>query len=145
MEIKLTKISSGDGGKPENLSLDKIGELLFDVLKLKTDDCFRVAPVTNRYDTKEVMLKTGVDPTPYLISEPISFHDHEVIVRVQSSKTVQVTFKDVPLCIPDEEIIKLCKCYGEPADNEVTYRPSDLTRGIPGSTRFVLMKLQPGK
>ena len=145
LEIKLTKICTGDGVKPENLSLEKIGELMFDVLKLKTDDCDRVALVTNRYDTKEVKLKPGVDPTPYLITDPITFYDHQVIVRVQSSKSVQVTFKDVPLCIPDEEIINLCKCYGEPVNNEVSYRPSDLTRGIPGSTRFVEMILQPGK
>ena len=148
LEIKLTKISSGGVGnhvKPENLSLEKIGELMFDVIKLKTEDCAKVALVTNRYDTKEVMLKPGVDPTPYLIAEPITFYDHEVIVRVQSSKSVQVTFKDVPLCIPDEEIINLCKCYGEAVNNEVTYRHSELTRGVQGSTRFVEMKLMPGK
>ena len=148
LEIKLTRVSYGDQGtqnKPESLSLEMIGELMFDVLKLKADECERVAIVTNRYDTKEVMLKPGVDPTPYLTTEPIRFRDHEVIVRRQSSKSVQVTFKDVPLCIPDEEIINLCKCYGEPINNEVIYKPSVITRGVPGSTRFVEMRLLPGK
>ena len=109
LEIKLTKRFYGDEGtqaKPEHLSLEKIGELMFDVIKFKVSECERVALVTNRYDTKEVMLK------PYLTKEPIIFFDPEVTVRVQSSKSVQVTFKDVPLCIPDEEIINLCKCYG---------------------------------
>ena len=148
LEIKLTKRYSGDQGnqtKPENLSFERIGELMFDVLKLKAEDCRRVALVTNRYDTKEVMLKPGVDPTPYLTTEPIIFHDHEVAVRRQSSKSVQVTFKNVPLCIPDEEIINLCNCYGEPVNNEVFYKPSDITRGVFGSTRFVEMKLLPDK
>ena len=67
--------------------------------------------VTNRYDTKEVRLKYDVDPTPYLTTEPIIFCGHEVTVRRQTSKTVLVMFKDVPLSIPDEEIINLCKCY----------------------------------
>ena len=148
LEIKLIRkfvVNEGNQSKAEYLSLEKIGELMFDVLKLKADDCERVAIVTNRYDTKEVMLKHGVDPTPYLTSEPFIFYDHEVTVRRQSSKSVQVTFKDVPLCIPDEEIINLCRSYGEPVNNEVIYKPSDLTRGVPGSTRFVEMKLQPGK
>ena len=148
LEIKLTKKYIGEEGaqmKAEHLSLERIGELMFDVIKLKASDCQRVAIVTNRYDTKEVMLKHGVDPTPYLTTEPFTFYDHEVIVRRQSSKSIQVTFKDVPLCIPDEEIINLCKCYGEPANNEVRYRPSELTRGVPGSTRFVDMTFLPGK
>ena len=145
LEIKLTKMSSGGEGRIENLSLEKIGELMFDVIKLKAEECERVALITNRYDTKEVMLKAGIDPTPYLTTEPIMFHDHEVRVQVQSSKTVQVTFRDVPLCIPDEEIINLCQCYGEPVNNEVRYRPSELTRGVQGSIRYVDMKLLPGK
>ena len=148
LEIKLTKRVGDEQGnqtKPENLSLEKIGELMFDVIKLKADECERVALVTNRYDTKEVRLKAGVDPTPYLTSDPIIFHDHEVVVRRQSSKSVEVTFKNVPLCIPDEEIINLCRCYGEPVENEVYYKPSELTRGVLGSTRFVRMTFLPGK
>jgi hypothetical protein len=91
LEIKLTKKFTGTEGsqtKPESLSLEKIGELMFDVIKLKANECERVAIVTNRYDTKEVMLKPGVDPTPYLTTEPILFYDHEVVVRRQSSKSV---------------------------------------------------------
>ena len=147
LEIKLIKKISGDGTttKPESLSLEKVGELMFDVIKIKAEDCIRVALVTNRYDTKEVMLKPGVDPTPYLTKEPLTFHGHEVTVKRQTNKTVQVTFKDVPLCVPDEEIINLCNCYGEPINNEVKYKHSDLTRGLQGSTRVVEMKLLPGK
>ena len=123
-------MSSGGEGKTENLSLEKIGELMFDVIKLKADECERVALTTNRYDTKEVMLKAGIDPTPYLTTKPILFHNHEVRVQVQSSKTVQVIFRDVPLCIPDEEIINLCQCYGEPINKEVRYRPSEGGTGL---------------
>ena len=50
LEIKLTKRFYGDEGtqsKPENLSLEKIGELMFDVIKFKVSECERVALVTN--------------------------------------------------------------------------------------------------
>ena len=58
----------------------------------------------------------------------------------------RVTFKNVPFNIPDEEIVNLCECYGEPIDNAVHYdKPSRATRGVPGSTRFVDMKILPGK
>ena len=112
LEIKLTKKIVGaeeNQARPESLSLEKIGELLFDVIKIKAEECMRVALVTNRYDTKEVMLKPGVDPTPYLTTQPIIWRDQQVTVRRrrQSSKTAQVTFKNVPLCVPDEEIINL--------------------------------------
>ena len=42
LEIKSVKNMCEEEGKqtkPEHLSLEKIGELMFDVIKLKTDDC----------------------------------------------------------------------------------------------------------
>ena len=58
----------------------------------------------------------------------------------------RVTLKNVPFNIPDEEIINLCNCYGEPADNVVTYeKPNRNSRGVMGSSRYVEMKLTPGK
>ena len=58
----------------------------------------------------------------------------------------RVTFKNVPFNIPDEEIIHLCQVYGEPLNNIVQYeKPNISTRGVPGSTRFVEMKITPGK
>ena len=55
-------------------------------------------------------------------------------------------FKNIPFNIPDEEVLNLCNCYGTPIENKVHYdRPNPISRGIPGSTRFVNMKLFPGK
>ena len=98
------------------------------------------------YDTKEVKLKPGVDPTQYCTKDsPLYFKDHQVEVRPHSASSTRVTFKNVPFNIPDEEIINLCKCYGEPVDNLVQYdMPSKATRGVPGSTRFVEMKMIAG-
>ena len=63
-----------------------------------------------------------------------------------SGSITRVTFKNVPFNIPDEEIINLCECYGEPINNVVEYeRGSRTTRGVQGSTRYVEMKMLPGK
>ena len=117
LEIKLTKCTVIIDGKEklaQSLMMDQIGELLFDVLKFKTEDCAGVALFTSRYDKKEIKLKNGVDPKPYLTTVPIKFRDHQVEVKMQSAKLTRVGFRHVPFNIPDEEIINLCKCYVEP-------------------------------
>ena len=122
-----------------------ISEFLFDVLELKMDDCSGIALRTHRYDTKEINFKKGVDPSAYLIA-PVMFKGHEITIKKQMNNLTRVTMKNVPFNIPDEEIINLCKVYGEPLKNKVHYeRPSRNTRGIHGSTRSVEMKLTPGK
>ena len=55
-------------------------------------------------------------------------------------------FRNVPFCIPDEEIINPCRCYGEPVNNRVTYyRPSKESRGVAESSMCVDMRMLPGK
>ena len=136
LEIKLTRSGEKESfSKSENISLEKIGELMFDIIKIKPEECLAVALVTNRFDIKEIKLKPGVDPAQYITTKPIIFENYEVTVRRQSNKVVQVMFKGVPLCIPDEEIINLCECYGEPIINEVIYKPNVITRGLPSTTK----------
>ena len=144
LEVKLRKISKQVDGvlvKPQNLTLEQVGELIFDIIKIDPADCSGIALTTHRYDTKEIKLKTQVDASKYITSRPLEFQDHEIIVRKQTSASTRVVFKNVPFSIPNEEIINLCECYGTPVDGIVHYeRPSALSRGIPGSTRFVYMK-----
>ena len=145
--IKLAKkpvVIEGVRVNPEHLDYDKIGELLFDILGLKVEDCERVAWTTSRWDTKEVQLKKNVDASPYMRPQAFLFYDHYVTVSAMSSKVTEVTFRNVPLCIPDEEIINICECYGEPINNEVYCKASAQMRGATGSTRYVKMKLNPG-
>jgi hypothetical protein len=149
LEIKIRKITTfGDNDQVsvKPLNFEDISVLIFDVIKMKPNDCLGVALQTSRYDTKEVKLKHGVDPSPYLTNSPIVFKDHEVEVRSQSANVTMVTFRNLPFNIPDEEVINLCKCYGEPLNNKVSYdKPSKATRGVPGSSRRVEMKMKPGK
>ena len=150
LEIKVRgqRVIAEDGteGRAKGLTIDEVSVLIFDVLKIDPDDCRGVALVTSRYDTKEVKLKSEVNPSKYLTSVPIHFKDHEITVSKQTTNVTKVTFKNFPFNIPDEEIINLCPCYGKPINNLVRYdKPSRLTNGFGGSTRHVDMELLPGK
>ena len=64
--------------------------------------------------------------------------------RVQGGLNItRVTFKNVPLNVPDEEIIHLCMSYGSPVENKVQYEVlrNSRNKGHTGSTRFVDMEL----
>ena len=149
LEVKLFRTSetleNGETVKVKTLNEADLSEFLFDVLKLKMEDCEGIGLRTYRYDTKEIKLKKGVDPSPYLITVPQLYKGHEITIQKQMNNLTRVSFKNVPFNIPDEEIIHLCKSYGEPLQNKVTYeKASRLTRGVQGSTRYVDMKLNPG-
>ena len=144
--IKLTKMTDATGAKAPNLSMEDVGELMFDKMKLIAADCKSVALYTSRYDTKEVLLKPGVDPSPYITTAPFEFKGHEVSVSRQLSCVTRVMFRNVPYNIPDEELIHLCKFYGKPVRNEVMYeQPTKASRGVPGSNIIVMVEMEPGK
>ena len=63
--------------------------------------------MTGRYDTREVMFKPGVDLAPYIGS--FIYLEHEIITKKQLTNVIKVTFGNVPLNIPDEEIVNLCE------------------------------------
>ena len=79
LEINLKKNSS-DEVRPSNLTFNQLGELLFDKLKLKSEDCLRVNFSSHRYDTREVILKPTVDLSPYIM-EIDDFYGHSVISK----------------------------------------------------------------
>ena len=150
LEVKLERLSiadeNGDKIKAKTLNEDDICDFLFDIVQLKVEDCAGIALRTHRYDTKEIKLKKNVDPSPYLRSDPVVYKNHKITITKQTNNLTRVTFRNVPYNIPDEEIIHLCKVYGEPFENRVYYeKPSARTRGIPQSTRYVQMKMAAGK
>ena len=148
LEIRLTKnqVTDSDGNvtKPKNISFDELGAFIFDVLKIPAKDCLRYNFITARYDTKEIMLKPGVDMTPFLGTR--EYLGHIITVTKQRNNVTKVVFKNVPLNIPDEEIINLCEVYGRPLDYVVHYekmhnvRNKDQESGI----RYVEMDMFPG-
>ena len=144
--VKIVTIVNGKEEKEKNLTMEDVGELLFDVVKLKVEECDGLSLSTSRYDTKEIKLKPGTDPTPYLIQDPIVFKGHTITIYQQRIDITKVTFKNVPWDIPNEEIINLCEVYGTPINNRVKYEAMPRAyRGIRGPHRSVEMKMKPGK
>ena len=140
LEVKLIRTSvknnNGETVKAPTLNETDLSEFFFDVIKLKIEDCLGIALRTHRYDTKEIKLKRGVDPSPYLTLTPHLFKGHKITIKKQMNNLTRVTLKNVPFNIPDEEIIHLCKVYGEPINNKVHYEnPTRPSRGVPGSAR----------
>lgn len=147
--VKLTKIVKfvdGKEEKPMNLSMEDMGEFFFEVVKLQHEHCAGLSLSTQRYDTKEIKLKSHVDPTIYITKTPYEYKGHEITISKQKTDTIKVTFRNVPWDIPDEEIINLCQVYGTPLNNQVNYEQMPKAyRGLRGPTRAVDMKMTPGK
>ena len=133
--------------KAKNLTFEDFGELMFDVLKINPDDRISFNLSSGRYDLREIKFKPGVSIRSYETGVPIEFKNHLVSVRQQLKNVTRVTFKNVPLNVPDEEIINLCVCYGKLVDGTVRYETLRNIKGrtLSGSTRFVDMYLDEGK
>ena len=108
LEIQLQKCNTPDEdlANIKSLTYDDLGELMFDVLEIKPENCIAVNFSTGRYDTREVKFLPDVNPTPYLRVTPIEFKNHLVTVRRQRRNVTKVTFKNVPLNVPNEEVLK---------------------------------------
>ena len=86
LEVKLVRNSetiNGELVKSKTLTEADLSEFFFDIIKLKMEDCEGIALRTYRYDTKEIKLKRGTDPTPYLTPSPITFKGHEITIKKQ--------------------------------------------------------------
>ena len=117
LTLKLTKIVKYEDGKEvkePSLTIEDIGELVFDIVKVQMEDCAGMSLTTQRYDTKEINLKPKVDPNKYITKAPIEFKGHMVTITHRTVGTIKVTFRNVPLNIPDEEIINLVKFMEHP-------------------------------
>ena len=149
LTLTLTKIVNYEAGKEvraPSLTLEDMGDFVFDVLKLQMEDCSGLYLSTQRYDTKLIHLKPGTDPNKYITNEPMEFKGHMISITQQTMGTTKVTFRNVPVSIPDEEIINLCKVYGTPLNNIVNYEQMPRAyRGLKGPNRSLNMKMAPGK
>jgi hypothetical protein len=129
------------------LSLDDFSDFLFFDLKIKPEDCLSLAHSVSHFDSKEVCFKPGVDISDYCVSEHL-FKGYCISTRIQSSRTVRVTFRDVPHYIYNEELFNIVNCYGKAVDLMVHFGPpgSDKARGLINmNTRSILMQLDAAK
>ena len=94
-KLKLNLSESNEEGTAKNLSFDDVSELIFETLGFQFEDCIGVDYYTGRYDTREVHLKSNVDPSKYITREPVVFMNHEVTVSKMITDVVKVVFKNV--------------------------------------------------
>ena len=139
---KIPIIEDGNTIPPKNLSFDQLEEFIFDFLKIDPESCLGIDLTTGRYDTRELKLKPEVDVSPYLSTDmPYIFMNHEITVSKVLKNVIRVFFKNVPMSVPDEEILHLCKAYSTPVDNIVHREKVRLTgssmRIVTGSNRYV--------
>ena len=149
LEVKIRKITSTGMNPPKHLTLDDISEFIFENLNLQFEECVGVDFFTGRFDTKEILLKPGIDSSKYITSEPIVYKEHEIEVKKMLNDITKVTFRNVPMYVPDEEILHLCGIYGTVVDNKVYWEKMRFTtstkKGVLVSpTRFVNMNLNNG-
>ena len=95
------------------------------------------------------MLKPEVDSSKYITCEPIVYKDHEITVKKMLNDVTKVTFRNVPMYVPDEEILHLCGVYGTVVDNRVYWEKMRITtsskKGVLTSpTRYVIMNMNNG-
>ena len=149
IQFKLHKIISISDIKPPNLTHAQVGEFLFDILKIKPESCLEIDLNTGRYDTRELLLRPGTDLTGVITSSvPHIFKEHEITVKMLSQQVTKVTFRNVPMSVPDEEIVHLCSQYGDLVDGRVhreVIRLGGATRySLVSSTRWAEVKLKSG-
>lgn len=136
--------------KPRSLSTAQVGELIFDYLEIDPTDCLELDLSTGgRYDTKELLVKASAKLDKALTTEPLVFRQHKVNISVITKVATRVTFRNVPISVPDEEILHLCSQYGDVKDDrvrrEVIYFGGEKKLKIMSSTRWVEISMKPGK
>ena len=146
MEIHITKqtyMENNQMTKHRNLTFDELSVFIFDILHIRHEDILAIDYTTGRYDKREVKLKPGVEATPYLGKK--EYMKHNINVTKQSHSITKVLFRNVPLNVPDEEILNLAICYGNiqgTVKHEKLFNHKD--RNHSGSNRSIEIVLNKG-
>ena len=133
------------------LQQDQWASLIFEDFGLKVEDVTAVDFHAGGNNAIEIQLKEGVDTSMY---EGLSKEKDGMSFQLNKthSNSTKVTFKSVPLAVPDEELIHLVKAYGGKMDKEEIFYEK-VTIPIPGgssieiksTTRFTNATFPPTK
>ena len=151
IQFKLKKLYdiSDPNTKPINLTDSQIGEFVWEFLQIPYTSCIEIDNQTGRYDTRELLIKSGTNLTKVITSEPHVFKEHEIFATLISNKCQRVFFKGVPIGVPDEELQYLCEQICSMMDGKVHREQVRLVgkdrHAITSSTRYVEVKINPGK
>ena len=93
-----------------NLTETHMTDLIFNILKIPAKCCIELDMQTGRYKNKVLLVSPNTDLTQALTGDsPKIFKQHEMFVTIISNKATKVTFKGVPLTVPNEEILHLAE------------------------------------
>ena len=74
IEIHLTKsLEANQENSARQITFDDLGELIFDVIKIKPEDCVTFDYNTGRFETKHIQLKSNVQAEQFVTTNPIMF------------------------------------------------------------------------
>ena len=130
--------------KPKLLTNDQLSDFIFKELQIKEN---YVIGLDYFYSHKEIELREGVDLTPYLHSDtPVRFQEHSILVKKQETNfATKILFRNVPLNVPDEELVNLSLCYGQPVGAVRREKLTNLKdKGKVGSNRILDVILNQG-
>ena len=137
-----TDRNTNDAAQAASLGYDNFADFVFDELKIHPEDCLSFNYSLSNFTNKEVGFKPSIVITPYLGT--FTFRGHSIITRRQMSRCVRVTFRDVPISVPDEELLNIVECYGKATDSVVHFQPSSNPKAkglVNMNTRYIEMEM----
>ena len=145
IQFELTPARSSTSGSDESndppgrrMDTKVFSKWMYDVLKIPFANC--VSLDESRNDLKILELKGDIKVEDFLGT----FHDVEgfnIVVRSGGDKATKITFKDVDIETPNEELMELCDMWGEV---EYIERHVNAITGLFDTTRFAYVKLDRG-
>ena len=140
LKIFIQKMTDKD---PPPLTDAQLGDFLFIELKIPINDVIQL-DFSNRSDSKQIKVKQTTILT-HIVTDHKDFphfhKDHEITISTLSLQSTKVTFIDVPLTVPDEELRHLCALHGTLVDgivHRVYVKLGGVSKvSIPGPTRWL--------
>ena len=125
--------------------------LIFDDLEMAVDDVVAIDFHAGGPNMVEIQYADSVDPSKYL---DLSYNKKglEFKLKPTSQVSTTVSFKGVPLCVPDQELLHLIKAYGGKLESEVVSHEKvehvtekGVSFTVSGTTRTVNASFPPNK
>ena len=150
IQISMEKMIDNEkpDNKPMNLTDLQVSQMITDVLKISLADCLELDSQTGRYEKRELLVSSRANTNAGAFIEPTEYRRHMIKASVLNSGTTKVTFRGVPISVPNEELVHLCSKYGK--TDGIVHRQylrlgNEVSHDIVNSTRTLQVQLHPGK
>ena len=148
--LRSTKTTSGQDKTSNKMGQNEWAELIFDKCKIKVEDVTGIDFNSAGINTVEIELKEGSPSDRY--EGNYNFKDQDFSLVRANTTSKKITFKNVPLQIPDSELIHLVKAYGGKMEKEegiceknTISTPGGVKTETKSSTRYIQATFPPNK